>query len=53
MTGYLAATFVAVLGGPLVQVHLILFIENVFEASEFLFWSFNVNVWDWTVVIAP
>ena len=37
MTGYLAATFVAILGGPLVQVHLILFIENVFEASEFRF----------------
>ena len=36
MTGYLAATFVAILGGPLVQVHLILFIENVFEASEFV-----------------
>ena len=27
----------AVIGGPLVQVHLILFIENVFEADEFRF----------------
>ena len=37
MTGYAAAALVAVLGAPLIQVHIILFIERVFEASEVKF----------------
>ncbi len=53
MTGYLAATFVAILGGPLVQVHLILFIENVFEASEFRFGLLMSMYGIGAVVIAP
>lgn len=37
VTGYIAAAGVAFLGGTLVQVHLVLFAEQVFEVSEFWF----------------
>jgi MFS family permease len=34
LTGYIAAALVAICGGTLVQVHLVLFAEDVFEVSE-------------------
>ncbi len=34
MTGYIAAALVAICGGTLAQVHLVLFAEEVFEVSE-------------------
>ena len=53
MTGYLAATCVAVLGGPLVQVHLILFVENVFRVGEFKFGLLMSTYGIGAVMIAP
>ncbi|MFN3218568.1 MAG: MFS transporter [Acidimicrobiales bacterium] len=37
LTGYLAATLLAIFGGTLVQVHLVLFAEEVFDVSAFKF----------------
>ena len=53
MTGYFAAACVAVLGGPLVQVHLILFIENVFQVGEFKFGLLMSTYGIGAVMIAP
>ena len=53
MTGYLAAACVAVLGGPLVQVHLILFVENVFQVDEFKFGLLMSTYGIGAVMIAP
>ena len=53
MTGYLAATCVAFLGGPLVQVHLILFVENVFKVGEFKFGLLMSTYGIGAVMIAP
>jgi MFS family permease len=37
LTGYVAATLLAIFGGTLVQVHLVLFAEEVFDVSAFRF----------------
>tara|TARA_Y100001960_G_scaffold251164_1_gene267823 strand:- start:376 stop:939 length:564 start_codon:yes stop_codon:yes gene_type:complete len=53
MTGYLAAGLVAVLGAPLIQVHIILFCEKVFEVDEFKFGLLMSTYGIGAITIAP
>jgi len=53
MTGYVAAGLVAVLGAPLVQVHIILFSEKVFQVGEFKFGLLMSMYGIGAVTIAP
>ena len=52
-TGYVAAGLVAVLGAPLVQVHIILFSEKVFQVGEFKFGLLMSMYGIGAVTIAP
>ncbi len=53
VTGYIAAGLVAMLGAPLVQVHIILFSEKVFEVGEFKFGLLMSTYGIGAVMIAP
>tara|TARA_B100000073_G_scaffold348073_1_gene364895 strand:- start:1866 stop:3131 length:1266 start_codon:yes stop_codon:yes gene_type:complete len=53
VTGYIAAGLVAMLGAPLIQVHIILFSEKVFEVGEFKFGLLMSTYGIGAVMIAP
>ena len=53
ITGYIAAGLVAILGAPLVQVHIILFSEKIFEVGEFKFGLLMSTYGIGAVTIAP